>query len=479
MTHFKVIFEGTQASIPVNRYWLEPRQDCNLYTQLHWEIEQEVRSPHFSLAWKDDEDDFVALKSEAALQVALKLNPTKDPNRALHVYVRPADNNTNNNSISTNNNSISTNNVAQQLSPNGSPQFDATTCLLTPPPSFLHFMTRHLNTIGPTFLAPAMHAFNPMGSLAAIEENCHGRKDSRKRQQLMDKPEDLRKPASSSGRGKRSAPAAVVAPADDALSMFSSSMDTGGHQNQVSSTNNRDEERPSKLRTLLNAGNAASLRNAQSEVMAALLTDMPPEVPVVPLAKLPLPRSSNNNGTGMRRTRRASATRIRSGRKEYLCQECGKVCNTNQRLQSHMASHSDSRPFICEHCEKSFKHQTNLHTHKKRIHPELMIVRPATPVEEDDDAEEEESRQREPHPASPSSITAASPTVVRKKQANLDNILKKKFTCTSASSSSAGSDDSDSHLLVDHRKAAGGPASSSRRLLNRPTMSRSPSYNGM
>lgn len=39
--------------------------------------------------------------------------------------------------------------------------------------------------------------------------------------------------------------------------------------------------------------------------------------------------------------------------KSYICGECGKAYRTANNLNSHMAVHSDERPFVCGVCSKA------------------------------------------------------------------------------------------------------------------------------
>lgn len=55
-------------------------------------------------------------------------------------------------------------------------------------------------------------------------------------------------------------------------------------------------------------------------------------------------------------------------------QTCGSGFKTKARLDGHMASHSDERPFLCDQCDGTFKHASQLSRHFKRNHTPGYIV---------------------------------------------------------------------------------------------------------
>ena len=52
-------------------------------------------------------------------------------------------------------------------------------------------------------------------------------------------------------------------------------------------------------------------------------------------------------------------------RGKYLCVECGIRKNKLSELKQHLFSHANLRPFICYHCDISFKTKGNLVKHVK------------------------------------------------------------------------------------------------------------------
>jgi uncharacterized Zn-finger protein len=50
------------------------------------------------------------------------------------------------------------------------------------------------------------------------------------------------------------------------------------------------------------------------------------------------------------------------------CFDCEKVFKTNKQLKSHVATHSQERPFICDVCNKTFKCMSKVREHKRNIH---------------------------------------------------------------------------------------------------------------
>nr|CAD7426417.1 unnamed protein product [Timema monikensis] len=48
---------------------------------------------------------------------------------------------------------------------------------------------------------------------------------------------------------------------------------------------------------------------------------------------------------------------------KHKCEICGKMWRTTSEYKSHIATHSDERPFICEICGQAYKHKTALDVH--------------------------------------------------------------------------------------------------------------------
>ncbi|KAM6958802.1 zinc finger protein 40 [Aplochiton taeniatus] len=53
------------------------------------------------------------------------------------------------------------------------------------------------------------------------------------------------------------------------------------------------------------------------------------------------------------------------GRGKYICEECGIRCKKPSMLRKHIRTHSDVRPYHCNHCNFSFKTKGNLTKHMK------------------------------------------------------------------------------------------------------------------
>ena len=54
--------------------------------------------------------------------------------------------------------------------------------------------------------------------------------------------------------------------------------------------------------------------------------------------------------------------------RQFVCELCNKSFNQRAHLQDHMRSHSDHKEFSCEHCGKQFKFKAGLNKHKQREH---------------------------------------------------------------------------------------------------------------
>ncbi|XP_019906066.2 transcription factor HIVEP3 isoform X2 [Esox lucius] len=53
------------------------------------------------------------------------------------------------------------------------------------------------------------------------------------------------------------------------------------------------------------------------------------------------------------------------GRGRHVCGECGVRCKKPSMLRKHLQRHTDSRPYICKHCDMAFKTKGNLTKHIK------------------------------------------------------------------------------------------------------------------
>ena len=56
---------------------------------------------------------------------------------------------------------------------------------------------------------------------------------------------------------------------------------------------------------------------------------------------------------------------ITSGKMIHQCTLCSKTFPASSKLQRHMMSHTDQRPFRCQMCEKSFRQKTHLRVHSR------------------------------------------------------------------------------------------------------------------
>ncbi|XP_063696737.1 transcription factor E4F1-like [Culicoides brevitarsis] len=54
--------------------------------------------------------------------------------------------------------------------------------------------------------------------------------------------------------------------------------------------------------------------------------------------------------------------------KNHKCQYCSKLFRSKQALEGHHRSHTGSKPFICEYCQKGFAEMGNLRQHVNSIH---------------------------------------------------------------------------------------------------------------
>ena len=90
-------------------------------------------------------------------------------------------------------------------------------------------------------------------------------------------------------------------------------------------------------------------------------------IPVVPLPPLPpgtYPCRSCDltfqTASALHRHKRM----LHSPNKAPQCKICGKMFWSNSSLKLHQVSHSDSRPFSCNKCKKSYKYKKDLRLHR-------------------------------------------------------------------------------------------------------------------
>ncbi|XP_068236480.1 putative zinc finger protein 66 [Palaemon carinicauda] len=61
--------------------------------------------------------------------------------------------------------------------------------------------------------------------------------------------------------------------------------------------------------------------------------------------------------------------KLHLGVKPFMCNFCGKVCKTESKLKTHLASHAnDDVKHVCDICERRFSSRSSLSKHKKMIH---------------------------------------------------------------------------------------------------------------
>ncbi|OON16701.1 zinc finger, C2H2 type, partial [Opisthorchis viverrini] len=84
-------------------------------------------------------------------------------------------------------------------------------------------------------------------------------------------------------------------------------------------------------------------------------------------SQLPASQSTSSpmNRTSYTQQRPLLSSRLLGSRSRYRCYECGLVCHKPCLLRKHYRTHSNLRPYICPHCEVSFKTRGNLSKHMK------------------------------------------------------------------------------------------------------------------
>ncbi|GFR81331.1 zinc finger protein 208 [Elysia marginata] len=65
-------------------------------------------------------------------------------------------------------------------------------------------------------------------------------------------------------------------------------------------------------------------------------------------------------------------TEIHTGEK-YDCKICGKKFSTKRYIKSHMRTHTNEKPYTCPKCGASFTMASNLNSHVKRVHGNLVF----------------------------------------------------------------------------------------------------------
>ncbi|XP_066435465.1 zinc finger protein 40 isoform X3 [Eleutherodactylus coqui] len=84
------------------------------------------------------------------------------------------------------------------------------------------------------------------------------------------------------------------------------------------------------------------------------------------------------------------------GRGKYICEECGIRCKKPSMLKKHIRTHTDVRPYHCNHCNFSFKTKGNLTKHmKSKAHSKkCMDMGIAVGPVDDQDTDDSGERQR-------------------------------------------------------------------------------------
>ncbi|KAL0962173.1 hypothetical protein UPYG_G00336660 [Umbra pygmaea] len=87
---------------------------------------------------------------------------------------------------------------------------------------------------------------------------------------------------------------------------------------------------------------------------------------------------------------REECTLVRSrGRGTYMCEECGIRCKKPSMLHKHICLHTDSRPYVCKHCNFAFKTKGNLTKHvKSKFHEKNTDDEPVSGRTKEEDEDE-------------------------------------------------------------------------------------------
>ena len=68
------------------------------------------------------------------------------------------------------------------------------------------------------------------------------------------------------------------------------------------------------------------------------------------------------------------------GKGKYICQTCGIRCLNPSRFTIHLRTHTNERPYTCEHCKLSYKTKNSLNEHNKSKNHRKKCMELGAPV---------------------------------------------------------------------------------------------------
>lgn len=60
---------------------------------------------------------------------------------------------------------------------------------------------------------------------------------------------------------------------------------------------------------------------------------------------------------------------------KFSCEICGKLCHNPFKLEEHIRTHTNEKPFVCTDCGREFSILSNLKRHMKLVHKKVMVGR--------------------------------------------------------------------------------------------------------